>query len=89
MLIDPKVKSIVIFNGGGGIVEREMKLTVQQGINEFQIQNVPASFDYWEKINGRYLIEIIRRRSYSVIIFDEIECFITWAKNSHYLLKIT
>lgn len=45
MLIDPKVKSIVIFNGGGGIVEREMKLTVQQGINEFQIQNVPASFD--------------------------------------------
>ena len=27
MLIDPKVKSIVIFNGGGGIVEREMKLT--------------------------------------------------------------
>jgi len=45
MLIDPKVKSIVIFNGGGGIVEREMKLPVQQGINEFQIQNVPASFD--------------------------------------------
>ena len=45
MLIDPKVKSLVIFNGGGGIVEREMKLSVQQGINEFEIQNVPASFD--------------------------------------------
>jgi hypothetical protein len=45
MLIDPKVKSLVIFNGGGGIVEREMKLTVQTGINEFEIQNVPASFD--------------------------------------------
>ncbi|TFG04832.1 MAG: hypothetical protein EU539_10125 [Promethearchaeota archaeon] len=45
MLIDPKVKKIVIFNAGGGIVEREIKLTLNQGINEFQIQNIPASFD--------------------------------------------
>lgn len=45
MLIDPKVKKLVIFNGGGGIVEREIKLTVQQGANEFEIANVPASFD--------------------------------------------
>ena len=45
MLIDPKVKKIVIFNGGGGIVERDIKLQVQPGINEFEIQNVPASFD--------------------------------------------
>ncbi len=45
MLIDPKVKRLVIFNAGGGIVEREIKLTLQQGSNEFQIQNVPASFD--------------------------------------------
>ncbi len=45
MLIDPKVKKLVIFNQGGGIVEREIKLDVQMGANEFQIQNVPASFD--------------------------------------------
>ena len=45
MLIDPKVKKLVIFNAGGGIVEREMKLTLNQGSNEFQIQNIPASFD--------------------------------------------
>ncbi len=45
MLIDPKVKSLVIFNGGGAITEREIKLRLQQGINEFQIQNIPASFD--------------------------------------------
>jgi len=45
MLVDPKVKSLVIFNGGGGIVEREIKLQVQPGINEFEIQTVPASFD--------------------------------------------
>ncbi len=45
MFIDPVVKSLIIFNAGGGIVEREMKLTLQQGMNEFQIQNVPASFD--------------------------------------------
>ena len=45
MLIDPIVKQLTIFNAGGGIVEREMKVTLQQGINEFQIQNVPASFD--------------------------------------------
>ncbi len=45
MLIDPIVKQLTIFNAGGGIVERQMKVTLQQGINEFQIQNVPASFD--------------------------------------------
>ena len=45
MLIDPKVKSLTIFNAGGGIVEREIKLQVQSGINEFKIENVPASFD--------------------------------------------
>lgn len=30
---------------GGGIVEREIKLDLQPGSNEFQILNVPASFD--------------------------------------------
>ena len=45
MLIDPKVNKLVIFNGGGGIVEREIKLSVSPGSNEFEIQNVPASFD--------------------------------------------
>ncbi len=45
MLIDPKVKRLVIFNGGGGIVEREIKLTLSQGANKFEIANVPASFD--------------------------------------------
>jgi hypothetical protein len=45
MLIDPKVKKLVIFNQGGGIVEREIQITLQRGSNEFQIQNIPASFD--------------------------------------------
>ena len=45
MLIDPKVNSLVIFNGWGCIVEREIKLQLQPGINGFEIQNVPASFD--------------------------------------------
>jgi hypothetical protein len=45
ILIDPKVKSLVIFNAGGGIVEREMKISINKGTNDFQIQNVLASFD--------------------------------------------
>jgi len=45
LLIDPKVVKLIIFNGGGGIVEREIKLALNQGTNEFEIQNVPASFD--------------------------------------------
>lgn len=45
MLIDPKVSRVVIFNAGGGIVERGMKVSLNTGINEFQIENVPASFD--------------------------------------------
>jgi len=45
MLIDPKVKKLDIFNGGGGIVKREIRLTLNQGINKFEIANVPASFD--------------------------------------------
>ncbi|KKK88627.1 hypothetical protein LCGC14_2741230, partial [marine sediment metagenome] len=28
MLIDPKVKKLDIFNGGGGIVEREIRLSL-------------------------------------------------------------
>ena len=45
MIIDPKVTKLSIFNGGGGIVEREIKLTLSQGTNEFEIANVPASFE--------------------------------------------
>ena len=45
MLIDPKVKSIVIFNEGGGIIKREIQLSLETGNNYFQIQNIPASFD--------------------------------------------
>jgi hypothetical protein len=45
MLIDPKVSKLIIFNGGGGIVEREIKLSLNQGMNKFEIANVPASFD--------------------------------------------
>ncbi|KKM27285.1 hypothetical protein LCGC14_1576250 [marine sediment metagenome] len=45
MLIDPKVRKLDIFNGGGGIVEREIRLSLNQGINKFEIANVPASFD--------------------------------------------
>ena len=45
MLIDPKVTKLSIFNGGGGIIEREIKLSLSQGTNEFEIANVPASFD--------------------------------------------
>jgi len=45
MLIDPKVSKLIIFNGGGGIVERRIKLSLNQGLNKFEIGNVPASFD--------------------------------------------
>ena len=45
MLIDPKVRKLDIFNGGGAIIEREIKLSLNQGINKFEIANVPASFD--------------------------------------------
>jgi len=45
MLIDPRVNKLVIFNGGGGIVERQIKLNLNQGLNKFEIANVPASFD--------------------------------------------
>jgi hypothetical protein len=45
MQINPKVGKLIIFNGGGGIVEREIKLSLNQGLNKFEIANVPASFD--------------------------------------------
>jgi len=45
MQIDPKVEKLIIFNNGGGIVERRGKFAIKQGQNEFEIQNVPASFD--------------------------------------------
>ena len=45
MLIDPKVNKLIIFNGGGGIVERQITLSLNQGLNKYEIANVPASFD--------------------------------------------
>jgi hypothetical protein len=45
MLIDPKVNKLIIFNEGGGIVERQIKLSLNQGLNKYEIANVPASFD--------------------------------------------
>ena len=45
MLIDPKVNKLIIFNGGGGIVERQIKLSLNQGLNKYELANVPASFD--------------------------------------------
>ena len=45
MIIDPKVTRLDIFNNGGAIIQREIKLILHQGINDFQIQNIPASFD--------------------------------------------
>jgi hypothetical protein len=45
LLINPKVKKLVIFNGGGGIVERKIKISLNRGLNKFEIQDVPASFD--------------------------------------------
>ena len=45
MLIDPKVNKLIIFNGGGGIAERQIKLSLNQGLNKYEIANVPASFD--------------------------------------------
>lgn len=45
MLIDPKVNKLIIFNGGGGIVEKQIKLSLNQGLNKYEIANVPASFD--------------------------------------------
>lgn len=45
MQIDPKVEKLIIFNNGGGIVERRGKFAIKQGQNEFEIQKVPASFD--------------------------------------------
>ena len=36
---------LIIFNGGGGIAERQIKLSLNQGLNKYEIANVPASFD--------------------------------------------
>lgn len=45
MNINPIPKRFIIFSGGGGIMERVQRVRLSTGINTFEIENVPASFD--------------------------------------------
>jgi len=45
MKINPPPIKFIIFSGGGGLVTRQQKVMVNPGKNQFEIQDVPASFD--------------------------------------------
>ena len=45
MKINPPPTKFIIFSGGGGLIERIQKVGLVTGINEFEIENVPAAFD--------------------------------------------
>ncbi|NHJ49950.1 MAG: hypothetical protein FK733_19315 [Asgard group archaeon] len=45
MKINPPPTKFIIFSGGGGLVERKQKVSLTQGLNRFEIENVPAAFD--------------------------------------------
>ena len=45
MKINPRPTKFIIFSGGGGLVERVQKVHLSQGVNRFDIENVPAAFD--------------------------------------------
>ena len=45
MRINPPITDTIIFSGGGGLVIRKQKAKVSPGKNNFEIMDVPASFD--------------------------------------------
>ncbi len=45
MKVNPPAIKFIIFSGGGGLVTRQQKVMVNPGKNQFEIQDVPASFD--------------------------------------------
>ncbi len=45
MKINPPPIKFIIFSGGGGLLERKQKVTLTQGLNRFEIENIPAAFD--------------------------------------------
>ena len=46
MKINPKIKEMIIFSGGGALVYRELdNLAIKKGENVFAIEQVPSSFD--------------------------------------------
>jgi len=45
MKINPPPIKFIIFSGGGGLIERKQKVSLAQGLNRFEIENVPAAFD--------------------------------------------
>jgi len=45
MKINPPITDAIIFSGGGGLVIRKQKTSVSPGKNNFEIMDVPASFD--------------------------------------------
>jgi hypothetical protein len=42
---NPKVSSVIIFDKGGALVEREGMVQLVKGMNTFRIEDIPASFD--------------------------------------------
>ncbi|MHA1996695.1 MAG: hypothetical protein ACTSU9_01175 [Promethearchaeota archaeon] len=45
MKINPRPVKFIIFSGGGGVIERVQKVSLVAGVNQFEINNVPAAFD--------------------------------------------
>lgn len=45
MKINSPPTKIIIFSGGGAMIERTQSVSVVTGINKFEIDNVPAAFD--------------------------------------------
>jgi hypothetical protein len=80
MKINPPTTKIILFSGGGGLIERSQKVRVTQGINQFEIENVPAAFDptttniFFPNLNPEIaLIQVDVKRPDKKIIDNYIE----------------
>jgi hypothetical protein len=45
IFFDPPICHFVIFSGGGGLIEREAEVELDEGENRLKVRGVPASFD--------------------------------------------
>ena len=60
LVFNPPITHFIIFSGGGGLIEREAKILLQEGVNKLQLRGIPASFDqdsFWVDLEGTVVLK--------------------------------
>ncbi|WXG41912.1 MAG: hypothetical protein WED07_14295 [Candidatus Freyarchaeum deiterrae] len=74
---NPKVSSVIIFDKGGALIEREGMVQLVKGMNTFRIEDIPASFDINQiqvelNCDDAYVQQIDIKKPVPEFVYEEI-----------------